>query len=43
MKSIAQPSVAVFVMLTLAVVYAAAQQPTVTARANRNWLYPRAG
>src|SRR6202035_3208859 len=31
MKSIAQPSIAVFVMLTLAVVYAAAQQPTVTA------------
>ena len=31
MKSIVQTSVAVFVMLTLAVVYAAAQQPAVTA------------
>ena len=31
MKSIAQISVAVFVMLTLAVVYAAAQQPAVSA------------
>jgi len=42
MKYMVQASLAAFVMLTLAVVYTAAQQPAVT-YANGIWLCPRSG
>jgi len=42
MKNVVQASLAAFVMLALAVVYVAAQQPAVTC-ANGIWLRPWSG